>query len=1200
MSLGTWSTQLRTLAGVCVLMIAGVGTARSAEEELVGVLATAVRDDVASELGLSSEQIQQLLSVVGDRESAALEQVMRVRDLPPNERRAALADFRSASEQAGLEILTEEQRQKLFGIAARQSGLAALADAKTAERLGIPDDARQAIETLAAERDEQLASASRRERVGVRMDYERRMWEALSEGQQAAWEKFAGGPGFRPEMMLGAGRPEGGPGGGFPGGQRGGFPDGQRGGFPRGPRGEFPGGPPGGPGFGQFPPGGGAPWQNRRAEPEVADGEAVEEDFSEESFPDEAYQPSDDGGEPTLRFTFRYEPWANVIEWFARQNNLSLVMDAPPPGTFNYVDDREYTPAEALDLLNEFLQWKGYVLLRKNRAMMVVNLENEIPPSWIDFVPLTKLDERGEHELVSTLFSVRRMTASEALAEIEKLKSPMGKIVTLPKSGQLLVTDTVTHLKTVQEVIEAIEQPGDGEVKSVSLPNGRGQQIIETARQLLGIPPEESENDDGSLRIAVESGLERVWLTGRRDQVERAVNVIESIKGGGGPEGAIQVEIYNAGSADATTVVSVLKSMVGDLPGVKLASDPTTGIIIAEARPDQHRTIKATIEQLQVEGRKIESFQLRSLNPQVAVLAINKLFRATGDAASANAPTVDADITSRRLIVRGSDSQISEIRDMLRQMGEGDEASSPYGRGKTRVIPLSGTAAMRTIEQVERLWANMEPNRLVVVAPKRREIDQRTTGEEATQPQLADPIIPPAGITPRAAPAESPRPRVAPTSSPAGDDEARMRPAGRTSFVAFQTESEENEEEEGAAAEEGEANPSRGAPISVVMGPAGIVISSDDEEALNRFEQLLSNIASVTPSGGQTFVVFYLKHARAEVIAATLGNILRGGAGSASGDVGEVAADALGDVLASMGGGLAGSLLGLDGGGGGASGAIQAGGTAIIPESRLNALFVSGRQQDVETIEQLLEILDQPQGPEEVAVNARPRIIPVLNMDAEAVATVLRQVYANRMEGSGGGNQRGPSPEDVMRAMFGGRGGRGGRGGGGGGGSDAPEDEPQKMSIGVDERSNSLVIVAPDQLFSEVQELVRQLDQEDLGATQAVRIVSLDRSNPTAVQQALTAIIGNNAQIGSSSSSSSQSQNNNSDDDAARRRMEFARRIQQMRASGGPPGGFGGPPGGFGGFRGGPPGGFGGGRGGFGGGGDRGGGRGGRGGRGGD
>ena len=45
-----------------------------------------------------------------------------------------------------------------------------------------------------------------------------------------------------------------------------------------------------------------------------------------------------------LRFNFRGQKWDNVLDWFARQAGLALVMDQPPAGPFTYSDNREYSP----------------------------------------------------------------------------------------------------------------------------------------------------------------------------------------------------------------------------------------------------------------------------------------------------------------------------------------------------------------------------------------------------------------------------------------------------------------------------------------------------------------------------------------------------------------------------------------------------------------------------------------------------------------------------------------------------------------------------------------------------------------------------------------------------------------------------------------------------------------------------------------
>ena len=268
-----------------------------------------------------------------------------------------------------------------------------------------------------------------------------------------------------------------------------------------------------------------------------------------------------------------------------------------------------------------------------------------------------------------------------------------------------------------------------------------------------------------------------------------------------------------------------------------------------------------------------------------------------------------------------------------------------------------------------------------------------------------------------------------------------------------------------------------------------------------------------------------------------------------------------------------GSLLGMGGGGARSSGS---GSVAIVPDTRLNALIVQASAADLDNIEEMLRVLDQKQSPEEISVAARPRMIPVYNSSAESVATVVRQVYSDRMVGASQGRQ--PSPEDFIRALRGGGGG-GGRGGRGGRTSEAEQD---KMSVGVDARTNSLIVSASDPLFNEVQILVKQLDTESSENAQTTQVVTLKKSNPQAMQQALSAILGESVKASQENKPSSEQrsdgdrrgdnnrsennrgENNNRDmGEEMRRRMEFFNQMQQQGGGGGDRGGRGG--GGFGG-----------------------------------
>ena len=199
------------------------------------------------------------------------------------------------------------------------------------------------------------------------------------------------------------------------------------------------------------------------------------------------------------------------------------------------------------------------------------------------------------------------------------------------------------------------------------------------------------------------------------------------------------------------------------------------------------------------------------------------------------------------------------------------------------------------------------------------------------------------------------------------------------------------------------------------------MIASQDIKALDRFEQLLNALASGAMSGGAELTIFYLKHAKAASVAETLDEVLGGGTTSGrsgGGQGGGLIQDIAGAAMGETGGNLVGALMGMGGGGTiNPTGSIR-----ITADPRLNALVVQANATDLDTIEQLLKILDQRDSPEDVLVVSKPRLIPVFNTQAEEVSKIVSQVYQDRMVTSAarGGNQQPPSPQEFIQMLRGG------------------------------------------------------------------------------------------------------------------------------------------------------------------------------------
>ncbi|GAB4130958.1 MAG: hypothetical protein Kow0040_09540 [Thermogutta sp.] len=988
-----------------------------------------------------------------------------------------------------------------------------------------------------------------------------------------------------------------------------------------------------------------------------------------------------------LRFNFRYQPWQEVLKWFAEQAGLSLVMESPPSGTFNYVDDRAFTPSEAIDLLNSVLLMKGYMLVRKERMLILLNLDDGIPPNLVDTVLPEDLDKRGDHELVSTLFQLQRMSPEEAETEVKKLLGPQGSVLVLPKSKQLFVTETAGKLRTIRRVIDAIENPeaAANNVRVIQVNPSTVDQVLNIVRQMFQIPADQNATADGNLRFALDPGGARLLVTGTPDMLDRFSKVVEAADptasggSGAGIESTPQLEVYPVTAADPQAVLEVLQTLLVGMPDVRLAIDPKTGNLIAFARPAQHATIRATLQQLQGEAGQVEVIPLRVVDPQLAVLAINKLFGAA-DGSNVNAPTVDADITTRQLLIRGSRAHIEQIREMLRKMGEPEPGSGGGNVNLIRTIPMSPEVAEAMLRELQTVWPNVRDNRLQVITP-------RSVSDDASPPEPAVPTgadgqpvergqlesfrIPlgAAGMTTRrlvggsvtsrssaqTAPSsssnQSTQPQPAPSWPPPGgwgppggfgppgpwgppggfqplvpdgssghehSHEHRSESDRSTSLpqtnnrLTWETESPhaiqspfhlvsqsaeasdmgtgsvgdaqptppptENPNAVSAPPPTGSAptppqadgappspavppSPSGTPPVVVAVTPEGLIIASQDPDALNQLEDLLRRMMTAgqyQQSGGPELVVYYLKHAKAETAGAILDQILGGGtltnSGSTGGSlVGEIARAAFGNV----GGGLVGSLLGAEESSSDSSSSASSSISSriqITPDSRLNALIVQAYPEDLKLVEEILRVLDRADSPEDVAVQPKTVIIPVRNTQAEEIASILRSVYQDRLV-TGSSQQRAPSPQELIQLLRGGRGGSGGR--------SQPQEEQPKMSIGVDTRTNSLIVSAPEKLLNEVQQLVEQLDQRaETESEETTQVVTLQRANPESVRSALTALLGGDVQIrGSSGSSGTRSTGSSSSSRSSTG--------SQFRGFGGQPGGFQGFPGGFpGGFRG--------------------------------
>lgn len=152
-------------------------------------------------------------------------------------------------------------------------------------------------------------------------------------------------------------------------------------------------------------------------------------------------------------FNFTNAPWPAVLREFSKATGYSLTMLTDPVGEFTYFDDRQYTAAESLDILNDHLIPNGSILLLRDTSLMLLRADVPIRDEYVSFIGVDEIDQLGRNAMAGAAIPVSGMDVAKALEEVAAIKSPLGQVKPFTHSGRILVIDTGTHLKRIRDLL---------------------------------------------------------------------------------------------------------------------------------------------------------------------------------------------------------------------------------------------------------------------------------------------------------------------------------------------------------------------------------------------------------------------------------------------------------------------------------------------------------------------------------------------------------------------------------------------------------------------------------------------------------------------------------------------------------------------------------------------------------------------------
>lgn len=122
-----------------------------------------------------------------------------------------------------------------------------------------------------------------------------------------------------------------------------------------------------------------------------------------------------------------------------------------------------------------------------------------------------------------------------------------------------------------------------------------------------------------------------------------------------------------------------------------------------QGREAEHQLVEDTLKELAGESSDFEVIQLERLDTQLAIAAIKKFFGISDSSDSTSGqPVIDGDILARQVWVKGTETQVNQIRELVGTLENNTASTNPWGEN-IRFLKNMGGSTQDVLQQAEQL-----------------------------------------------------------------------------------------------------------------------------------------------------------------------------------------------------------------------------------------------------------------------------------------------------------------------------------------------------------------------------------------------------------------------------------------------------------------------------------------------------------------
>ncbi len=302
--------------------------------------------------------------------------------------------------------------------------------------------------------------------------------------------------------------------------------------------------------------------------------------------------------ERTIVFQPRTLPWPATFEWLSSTTGWPVIASSQPTkGTFTYFpapSNQKYTLGEVIDLLNEGLLSQNYVLIRRDKSILLASADQPLDSALVPRVSIADLDKRGNSEIVSVVISLKSLAADEFAPELKKLLSVFGEVVVVSRANQLVVRDVASNLRRAIHLIQEVElrendrgksPAAAGILRTYPVPAGQAERLAKLVQEIF--------KDSPKVRVSAVGTNSIVVFATAEDHIALAQHLEENAA-------RVNTELFQLNTLDAAKVADTLRGMFGDprSGGPFIDADPIRNSLIVRGSAEQVQEVKSVLRLL--------------------------------------------------------------------------------------------------------------------------------------------------------------------------------------------------------------------------------------------------------------------------------------------------------------------------------------------------------------------------------------------------------------------------------------------------------------------------------------------------------------------------------------------------------------------------------------------------------------------------